>query len=234
VSLPRAVVVTGGTGALGREVVRSLVEGGARVAVPFRREEEWTALRNELGRADALLGARADLADPASARAFVDEAASRLGLLDGAVLVAGGWAGGSPFHETPAEEWSRMLRTNLETAANVCRAALPLLRRQGGSVVAVGARAAETGGAGMAGYAVSKAALHALVRILAQENREQGVRVNAVLPGTMDTGANRSAMPRADTSGWTSPAAVARVVLFLLSSASSPVTGALVPVDAPA
>ncbi len=127
-----------------------------------------------------------------------------------------------------------MRGTNLETVVHVCRAALPHLRKQGGSVVAVGSRAAETGGAGMAAYAVSKVAVHALVRVLALENRDLGVRFNAVLPGTIDTPANRRAMPDADPSKWTSPEAIARVIVFLLSPESAPTTGALVPVDAPA
>jgi NAD(P)-dependent dehydrogenase (short-subunit alcohol dehydrogenase family) len=85
----------------------------------------------------------------------------------------------------------------------------------------------------MAAYAVAKQALHALVRVLAQENRTKGVRVNAVLPGTIDTPANRDAMQSADKSGWTSPERIAEVVVFLLSSDSAATTGALVPVDAP-
>jgi NAD(P)-dependent dehydrogenase (short-subunit alcohol dehydrogenase family) len=148
-------------------------------------------------------------------------------------LVAGGWAGGTTFEAAPADEWDRMLRTNLDTVAHVCRAALPLLRAQGGSVVAVGSRAAETGGAGMAAYAVSKVAVHALVRVLALENAGHGVRFNAVLPGR-STRRPTGAMPDADRSKWTSPEAIAGVMAFLLSSASAPTTGALVPVDAPA
>jgi NAD(P)-dependent dehydrogenase (short-subunit alcohol dehydrogenase family) len=164
----------------------------------------------------------------------VDAAAARLGVLDGLALVAGGWAGGSRFDEAPEDEWDRMLTTNLDTVAHVCRAALPHLRKQGGSVVAVGSHAAEAGGAGMAAYAVSKVAVHALVRALALENRDLGVRFNAVLPGTIDTPANRRAMPAADPSRWTSPEAIARVMAFLLSPESAPATGALVPVDASA
>jgi NAD(P)-dependent dehydrogenase (short-subunit alcohol dehydrogenase family) len=231
---PRGVIVTGGTGALGRALVLRLLEQGARVAVPYRREGEWQGLRDAAGTGAALFGEAADLADPAGARAFVDEAAARLGVLDGVALVAGGWAGGKRFDEAPEEEWARMLATNLDTAAHVCRAALPHLRRQGGSVVAVGSRAAETGGGGMAAYAVSKVAVHALVRVLALENRDLNVRFNAVLPGTIDTPANRRAMPDADPSKWTSPTAIAAVVAFLLSPESAPTTGALVPVDAPA
>ena len=231
---PRGVVVTGGTGALGRALVHLLLEGGARVAVPFRREGEWRALREEAGAGAALFGSAADLGDPAGARAFLDEAAARLGVLDGLALTAGGWAGGSTFDAAPPDEWPSMLRTNLDTVAHVCRAALPHLRKQGGGVVAVGSRAAETGGAGMAAYAVSKVAVHALVRVLALENATAGVRFNAVLPGTIDTPANRRALPDGDPSQWTSPRAIARVMAFLLSADSAPTTGALVPVDAPA
>ena len=228
---PRGVIVTGGTGALGRALVVQLLERGARVAVPYRGKSEWQALQATAGAGDALSGAVADLTDPAGARAFVEEATARLGVLDGVALAAGGWAGGRRFDEATEDEWARMLGTNLETVVNVCRAALPHLRKQGGSVVAVGARAAEAGGTGMAAYAVSKLAVHALVRVLALENRDRGVRVNAVLPGTIDTPANRRAMPDADRSSWTPPEAIARTIAFLLSPDSSPVTGALVPVD---
>jgi len=227
------VIVTGGTGALGRAVVLRLLERGARVAVPWRGAEGWRALQQEAAGAP-LFGIEATLDRPEGATAFTDEAARRLGVLDGVVLAAGGWAGGARFDEAPSGQWESMLRANLGTAANVCRAALPHLRKQGGSVVAVGSRAAETGGAGMAAYAVAKGAVHALVRVLALENAGDGVRFNAVLPGTIDTPANRRAMPDADPSRWTSPDAVARVIAFLLSAESAPTTGALVPVDAPA
>ena len=231
---PRGVIVTGGTGALGRALVLRLLQQGSRVAVPYRRADEWRALQDEAGAGALLFGDTADLGDAAGAREYVDAAAARLGVLDGLALVAGGWAGGTKFDEAPPEEWNRMLRTNLDTVAHACRASLPHLRKQGGSVVAVGARAAETGGGGMAAYAVSKVAVHALVRVLALENAGRGVRFNAVLPGTIDTPANRRAMPGADRSKWTSPDAIARVMVFLLSPESAPTTGALVPVDAPA
>jgi NAD(P)-dependent dehydrogenase (short-subunit alcohol dehydrogenase family) len=233
VSAPRAAIVTGGTGALGRAVVKRLLGSGARVAVSYRRADDWRSLEAEAGPGASLFGFEAELADAAAAAAFVEQAQRKLGLVDAVALVAGGWAGGTSFDQAPVDEWSRMLRGNLDSAAYVCRAALPHLRKQGGSIVAIGSRAAETGGSGMAAYAVSKLALHALVRLLAQENRAQGVRVNAVLPGTIDTPANRNAMKDANTSGWTSVDRIAQVVVFLLSSESLATTGALVPVDAP-
>jgi NAD(P)-dependent dehydrogenase (short-subunit alcohol dehydrogenase family) len=230
---PHGAIVTGGTGALGRALVRRLLAQGTRVVVPWRSAEEWRSLQQEAG-ALPLLGIEASLADAAGAEAFVAQAAGWLGVLDAVALVAGGWAGGTTFEAAPADEWDKMLRTNLDTVAHVCRAALPHLRAQGGSVVAVGSRAAETSGAGMVAYAVSKTAVHAFVRVLALENVGHGVRFNAVLPGTIDTPANRRAMPNADRSKWTSPDAIAGVMAFLLSSESAPTTGALVPVDAPA
>jgi NAD(P)-dependent dehydrogenase (short-subunit alcohol dehydrogenase family) len=231
---PQGVIVTGGTGALGRALVGLLLGRGAGVAVPWRHAAEWHALQASFGSGVALFGAEADIADPGGARTFVEEAAATLRVLDGVACVAGGWAGGVTFDAAPEDEWSRMLHANLDTTRSVCRAALPHLLKQGGSVVTVGSRAAEAGGGGMAAYAVSKVAVHALTRALALENRDRGVRFNCVLPGTIDTPANRRAMPDADRSRWTSVEAVARVMAFLLSPESAPVTGALVPVDAPA
>ncbi len=224
------VIVTGGTGALGRAVVKALRERDGRVAVPYRDE----AIASELSAAGPeVRGFSADLADVAAAATFVERAVVWLGGLDGLALVAGGFAGGPRFEAAPGDEWDEMMRTNLATVRSVCRAALPHLH-EGGAVVTVGSKSAETSGAGMAAYAVSKVAVSALTRVLALENRDRGVRFNCVLPGTLDTPANRRAMPGADTSKWTSPDAVARVIVFLLSPESAPTTGALVPVDAPA
>ena len=145
--------------------------------------------------------------------------------------LAGAYAGSGTFEEAPAGEWDSMIKTNLGTAAALCRATLPHLLKGGGSVVTVGSRTAEAGGAGAAAYAVAKMAVIALTRALAAENRDRGVRFNCISPGTIDTPANRAAMPSADRSAWTPPAAIARVVLFLLSPDSAPVTGGVFPVD---
>jgi NAD(P)-dependent dehydrogenase (short-subunit alcohol dehydrogenase family) len=171
------------------------------------------------------------MADPEAAAAFVRDAAAHLGTLSGLAAVAGGYAGSGPVPEAPVEEWRDMMRTNLDAAWASCRAALPHLG-PGGAIVTVAARAAQAGGAGAAAYAVAKAGVMTLTRVSALENRDRGVRVNCVLPGTIDTPANRAAMPEADARNWTPPAAIADVIVFLLSPGSAPVTGAFVPVDA--
>jgi NAD(P)-dependent dehydrogenase (short-subunit alcohol dehydrogenase family) len=227
----RRYVVGGGGGALGRAVVAALLETGARVAVPVRSAAAWDAMRAEFGGSAALWGSTVDLADPGSAAAFVDEAAAWLGGVDGVAALAGAYAGSATVEAAPVNEWEDMLRANLKTAYGLCRASLPHLLKSGGSVVTVGSRLAESGGAGAAAYAVSKAAVVALTRVLALENRERGVRFNCVMPAIIDTAANRRAMPGADASRWTPPEAIARVILFLLSPDSAAVNGAVVPVD---
>lgn len=230
---PRGVVVTGGTGALGRAVVLHLLRAGSRVAVPYRGEAAWDALRDAAGPGALLYGQAADMAKPAAATAFVEAAARFLGTVDGVAAIAGAFAGGGTMEKAPADEWDAMLLANVAPAHAVARAALPHLLKQGGSLVFVGSRMAETGGAGASAYAVSKCAVHALTRILALENKTRGVRVNAILPGTIDTPDNRKSMPGADRSSWAAPEALARIISFLLSPDSAPTTGALVPVDGP-
>jgi NAD(P)-dependent dehydrogenase (short-subunit alcohol dehydrogenase family) len=224
-------VVTGGTGSLGVAVVRALLARGARVAVPYRGEAAFEALRTTSPREAPLFGLAADMARAEDAQRFIDAAAAELGRLDGVAAIAGAYAGSGPLESAPVAEWQGMLETNLATVYATCRAALPHLLKRGGSVVTVSSRTASTGGAGAAGYAVSKAAVLALTRVLALENAERGVRFNCVVPAVIDTAKNRAAMPKADATSWTSPDAIAAVVVFLLSGESSAVTGAVVPVD---
>lgn len=226
----QGLIVSGGTGALGRAVVAALLARGDRVAVPYRGTPGFDALRTATGGAPGLWGAEADIADLAGARRFVDAAAGWLGRLDGVACLAGAWQGGGPLETTPLSEWDAMLRVNLATVYATCRAALPHLLKEGGSVVTVSSRTAETGGAGAAAYAASKSAVLALTRALSLENADRGVRFNAISPTVIDTEANRHAMPRADRSQWTAPEDIARVVAFLLSPASATVTGAVIPV----
>jgi len=225
--LDGTVLVSGGTGALGRAVLSELLESGARVVSTWMSERGRDSLLDELGEPDGLQLVQADLSGDEGAAAAA-EAVS--GPLTGLVNLAGGFASGGRLHEAPPEEFERQIELNLMTAMRLTRATLPKLVEGGGSVVCVGTKAALQPFSGASGYIVAKAALLALVRSLAIEYRDDGVRANAILPSVIDTPANRAAMPNADHSSWVSPAEIAVVIRFLLSADSAPVSGALMPV----
>ena len=225
----RTVIVTGGTGALGQAVVEAFLEAGDRVWVPWIVAAEEARMRERFAAAlaEGRLGLlEADVAEAKGAEELVARAGAPAVLVNG----AGGFAMGGANPETPLEVWDRMYRINLRTAVSMTRAALPGLRARGrGAIVNVAAAAALDPPAGIGAYVASKTALVAFTRSLARE-LPPGVRVNAVLPTTIDTPANRAAMPDADFTQWTRPEAIARVIAWLASDAASAVRGALVPV----
>jgi len=208
-------VVTGAAGALGSDVARALISRGDDVALVDRAEAR--------ARLDALvkeLGARA------TAHTDLSDAAAR-GPVELAALVAGGWAGGNDeaaFHA--------MMESNVATVHAAFRALLPgMVARKRGAVVVVGSRNVERPwtGAGAAAYTASKSAAVAMAQATAAEVLEHGVRINAVLPSTMDTPANRASMPKADFSRWVTTQSAAGVIAFLLSEAARDVSGAAIP-----
>jgi NAD(P)-dependent dehydrogenase (short-subunit alcohol dehydrogenase family) len=229
----RVVLVAGGTGALGRAVALAFLGEGATVMAAGRRESEAAALAAAAGEAKARLGfVGADVADPAGAARAVAAARGRGGL-HAVVNAVGGWAGGAPIHAEGPEVLARMLALNLAQGHELLRAVLPVFLAQGGGAfVEIASLAALGPQPGQAAYAASKAAAVSLVLSAAEEVRGRGVRVNAVLPGTMDTEANRRAMPEADRSAWVSPEEVARTVLFLCSEESRAISGAAIPAHA--
>jgi NAD(P)-dependent dehydrogenase (short-subunit alcohol dehydrogenase family) len=226
----RGVLVSGGTGALGRAVARAFLDAGDHVAVPWILAAEADAMRRDF--ADAVAAGRlalveADVADEAGAAAAVAAAEPVAVLVNG----AGGFAGGPPVAETALETWDAMYRINLRTAVALSRAALAGMRARGaGCIVNVASAATASRPAGLAAYVAAKTGVVVLTETLQKELAGTGVRVNAVVPTTIDTPANRRAMPDADFSRWTPPEAVARVVLWLASDAAAPVRGGLVPV----
>ena len=160
--------------------------------------------------------------------------APELGDPTGAALIAGTWDGGKPLHEaTDDSVWEKMHATNVDTVYYSLRALLPgMVSRKNGSIVVVGSRAVDRPweSAGAAAYAAAKSAVVALARATAAEVLEHNVRINAVLPSTIDTPANRAAMPKADASKWVSSESLAKVIAFLLSDDARDVTGAALPV----
>ena len=228
----KVAVVTGGTGALGQAITRRLLAGGSVVAVPFVVPAEAEALRASLPAAerDRLHAMPADVADPAAIDGFVGGVLARHRRVDILVCAVGGFAAGD-LVSTPPEAWNRMLTLNLTTTYLACHGALPaMLRARSGRVITIASRAVVPPMAGFLAYTVAKAGVIALTQALAREVAPHGVTVNAVLPSTMDTPANRAAMPDADRSGWVSVDSVAAVVTLLAGDGARDVTGALIPV----
>ena len=220
----KIIAVTGGFGALGRAVGDALQAAGAQVALIDRTPAP-------AGLSSAVLALPdVDLGQVDDARRAMEQIVARFGGLDGLVNVAGGFR-----YETveagSVETWDRLFAINVRTALLASQAALPLLlARGGGRIVNVGANAASQAGLGMGAYAASKSGVARLTEAMAEEFKDRGITVNAVLPSILDTPANRADMPQADPSRWVSPSALAQVIVFLLSDAGAPITGALIPV----
>lgn len=217
------VVITGALGALGRSVAELALARGARVAGIDHAQAEIHASddRIELG--------GVDLSDATQAKTAIDAVAAHFGSLDALINIAGAFT-----FETVADgsdaAWQKMHALNLLTALHASHAAIPhLVRSKTGSIVNIGALGALQAGAGMGPYAASKSAVHRLTEALAAEWKGK-ITVNAVLPSTIDTPANREAMPKAEFDRWVTPQELAEVILFLASEAASGVTGALIPV----
>jgi NAD(P)-dependent dehydrogenase (short-subunit alcohol dehydrogenase family) len=230
----RCVVVTGATGNLGHAVVRAYLEAGAHVAVPARDTAKAAALRESLGPltmrdgAERLFVSDADLADRRSMDAFVDGVLRAWGRLDVLANLAGGFGTG------PADDLDRirgLWESNVATAVVATAACLvPMRARAYGRIVSVSAAASLKGGRNTAGYAMAKSAVVRWTEALAAETKDQGITVNAVLPGTIDHPVNRANMPKADPRTWVQPDEAAALILFLTSTEASGITGAAVPI----
>jgi 3-oxoacyl-[acyl-carrier protein] reductase len=220
----KVVVVTGALGALGKVVAEIALARGARVAGIDHATSQAAAAANRIE-----LGG-VDLTDRTQAKKAVEAVAGHFGRLDVLVNIAGGFAFEAVAEGDP-KTWQRMYALNVLTALNASQAAIPhLAASSSGRIVNVGAMGALQAGAGMGPYAASKAGVHRLTEALAAEWKGK-ITVNAVLPSTIDTAANRASMPRADFKKWVTPEELANVILFLASDGASAVTGALLPVS---
>ena len=222
-------LVTGAAGNLGRAVATTLAARGYRVAALDRAAAPLEALVTGLADPTAhLVLPGFDLMDAAACEAAMAALMARYGRIDAVAHTVGGFAAAAIAEPAP---WELMFKLNLLSTANIFGAALARMRPLGrGSLVAIGAMAALKSPAGLAAYSASKAGVLRLVEAYAEELKPSGLRVNAVLPGTIDTPQNRAAMPDADASLWVQPEQLAEAIAFLLSDAASGITGALLPV----
>lgn len=227
----RVAIITGGTGALGQAVVPAFLAAGATVVVPYRREAAFTALQQQSGDlAHRLHGHAADVTDPAAVAGLVTTVLAQHGRIDILLNLAGGYEAGA-FLETDLDQWERLARLNVQSVLVCTRAVLPHLVAQGsGRIVTVGARAALEPASGSSAYAAAKAAVVTLTRAIAREIRTTGVTINCIAPSTIDTPANRQAMPKADPSRWVRPQQIASLLVYLCSDPASAINGAVIPV----
>jgi NAD(P)-dependent dehydrogenase (short-subunit alcohol dehydrogenase family) len=218
-------LITGAKGGLGRFVTEAFLAAGAKV-VGVSRSIQASDFPHP-----GFVAVRAELSGGAAARKLADDIMSRFGRIDVLVHVMGGFAGGKSVAETDDATLDKMLDLNYRSAFFVVRAVLPYMQEHGGGrILAVASRQAVEPGAMVGAYSASKAALVALIRTIALENKDRDVSANTVLPGTMDTPANRAADPKADPSQWVQPAQVAALLVHLASDAGAQVTGAAIPI----
>ncbi len=221
----RVALVTGANGGLGTHVTKALLDAGFAVIglaptiqVSDFDHPHFTALPASLDSLDA-------------AKKAVETVMTHFGQIDVLVHLVGGFAGGQTIAETEDTTFQRMFDMNLNSAFHILRAVLPHMRKAGGGrIVAIGSRAAEDPGPGVGAYSASKAAVVSLVKTVALENKDADITANVILPGTIDTPANRKAMPSADTSQWVQPASVASFIVWLAGDAGKDMTGAAIPV----
>ena len=230
----RVAFVTGATGSLGKVLTKALLESGMRVFSTYRRRDQLNDLVTSLGQLAANFSAvQAELTDPDQVKAAVSKAVEKYGRIDVLLNIAGGWAGGREVAETTASDLDLMLNVNLKSAFLTCSAVLPTMIRQNyGKIVSIAARPAvekryrPKNGA----YAISKAGVVVLTETIAEEVKKYNINVNAIMPSTISTDANKKSMPDADFSKWVDPADIARVILYLISDDSKITSGASIPV----
>lgn len=221
----RTALVTGATGGLGTSVTKTLLDTGFTVVglAPKVHPHDFdhphfTAIPATL---DSL---------PAAKQA-VDTILAHFGKIDVLAHLVGGFTGGQTIADTDDAAFKRMLDMNLMSAFHILRAVLPPMRQAGsGRIIAIGSRAAESPGAMVGAYSASKAALVSLIRTVAIESKDLGITANVILPGTIDTPANRKDMPAADTSQWVQPVSIASLIVWLAGDGGKDVTGAAIPV----
>jgi NAD(P)-dependent dehydrogenase (short-subunit alcohol dehydrogenase family) len=219
----KVVLITGASGGLGSSVTAAFQNSGALVAAVDRA--------GGAGGTDRLAIIAADLSTLEGTRGAVETAIKRWGSVDVLVHLVGAFAGGQAIADAEDAVFDRMINVNLRTALHMFRATVPHMRAEGsGRILAIGSKAAVEPSPSAGMYAASKAALVSLVRTLAAENADRGITANVVLPSTIDTPANRAAMPSANFSQWVSPQQVASLLVYLASEDAAAVNGAVIPI----
>lgn len=220
----RNAIVTGGLGALGREVALRFLKGGARVAIPMKTGDRPPASLDAT--VNALYLEVADLTAEEEVRRFVENASGALGPITILVNAAGGYAGGEAIGEVTPSTLDSMLAMNLKSAFYTCNAVLPAMRSQSyGRIINIAAMPALVPTPRRGPYAIAKRGVITLTETIAEEVKGTGITANAIAPSIMLTPANEASMPGADTSAWVTPAELADLVVFLCSESARSISG---------
>ncbi len=226
----RVALITGATGALGSVVSRRFLDAGARLVLCDLETHKMDEMSREAG-AERCISGRVDVTDAAQVADVARRGVEAFGRIDILLNIAGGYFGAGPVADLAEEDFDRALAVNLKSVFLTSRAVVLQMTRQGwGRIINVGARAGLAGRGGAAAHAVSKGGVILFTEVLAQEVRDQGVTVNVIIPGTLDTPANRRAQPDADYSAWVQPDQIAETILFLCSAGAQSITGARITV----
>lgn len=227
----RAAIITGGTGGLGKSVLTVFLTEGANVLSTYRKDEELAETKELIDQyREKALFVKADVTNTGDIENVVSKAVENFSRVDILVNIVGGFAQKS-FNDTDEGMWDKMMTLNLKTAFLCSKAVLPHMERNSyGRILNIGSRPALKGSGKVSAYGASKAAVVNLTESLADEYKQDSINVNAVIPGTIDTAANRESMPDADYSKWVDPEDIARVIAFLCSEDAKSVSGAIVPV----
>lgn len=227
----KVAIVTGGTGGLGISVVEELLAQGAAVVCTYYVESELrSCIHLVKENKSKIMFLKTDLTREKQVKKMVDKTVKAHGRVDILINLVGGFVY-SELLETEAKTFDQMLNINLKTVFNASKAVLPhMIERNYGRVVNVSSRPALKGAKGVGAYSASKAAVLNLTETLAEEMLDYDININAILPGTIDTPANRNDMADADFARWVTPAEIAKVIIFLASDDSKPITGAGIPV----
>ena len=221
----KVVLVTGANGGLGAYVTQAFLDAGATVVGTSRKIQQSDFC------SPSFTAMPAEISEREGTESLVDQLVARFGRLDVLAHTVGGFAGGQSIAETDDDTFQRMFDLNLNSVFHILRATIPALRQTGnGRIIAIGSRAALEPGAGVGAYSASKAAMVSLIRTVALENKDAGLTANVILPGTMDTPANRNSIPNADFSKWVRPSTVASLITWLASDAGKDINGAVIPV----
>lgn len=225
----RVVVITGAAGALGTGVAQAFHQANAQVVMLDRNDNRWPALSNPAAPPPITIG-NVNVVDEESVNAAIAQVIQKTGRIDALINTVGGYRAGTPLHEMPVAEADMLMGLNARSVFVTCRAVIPHLLAQGrGQIINIASRSALQGEAGASIYSASKSVVIRLTESMADELKAQGINVNCVLPGMIDTPANRAAMPQADFDQWVTTAALADVIMFLCSDAARAIHGASVP-----